>query len=86
MLTPTTNSLAEHSDIISYARWFSLNGVTFSLNMKDPSAWTASCSFRSFVDIETALFTGPTLALMDLHRIVKSMIKTEQSQLKEENV
>jgi hypothetical protein len=54
--------------------------------MKDPSAWTASCSFRSFVDIETALFTGPTLALMDLHRIVKSMIKTEQSQLKEENV
>ena len=80
MHTPTTNISPESSDIISYAKWFSLQGICFSLNMKDPSSWTASCEFRSFVDIETPTFTGPTLAVMELQKIVKTMLQSEQEQ------
>jgi hypothetical protein len=79
MFTPITNISFESSDIISYAKWFSLQGITFSLNMKDPSSWTASCSFRSFVDIETSVCSGPTLAIMELQKLIKSMLESEKN-------
>lgn len=74
MFTPNFNYGLESGDIISYAKFFSIHNMTFTLLMHEPDKWTASVTTEDFSAV-TSFMNGPVAALRELHQIVRPMIK-----------
>lgn len=73
MLTQTFNKEEETGDLISYAKWFSINGLKFSLHMHSSEDWTAEVEFATF-KLETAHVDGPVKALALLHGLARPVV------------
>ena len=73
MLTQTFNKEEETGDLISYAKWFSINNLKFCLHMHSPEDWTAEAEFSSF-KLETAHVDGPVKALALLHGLARPIV------------
>lgn len=73
MLTQTSSPNYENSDITSYAKWFTLNELRFSLEMISPTQWVAKSKITD-IFIETSINKSPITALMELHKIAKQLL------------
>lgn len=73
MLTQTFNKEEETGDLISYAKWFSINDLKFCLHMHSTDDWTAETEFLAF-KIETTHVDGPVKALALLHGLVRPIV------------
>jgi hypothetical protein len=74
MFTPKFNYSLESGDIISYAKFFFIHNMTFTLLMHEPNKWTASTKTENF-SVVTSFASGPEAALRELHQLVRPMIK-----------
>lgn len=73
MLTPISSYSHENGDIISYAKWFTLNELRFSIEMISPTQWIAKSEITDIL-IETSINKSPIKALMELHKIAKHLL------------
>jgi hypothetical protein len=73
MRTQISNNSEDSGDIISYAKWFAINELKFSLDMLSPNQWIAKAKVTD-IFIETSINKGPVSALMELHKIAKRLL------------
>lgn len=73
MFTPKFNVHVESSDLLSYAKFFRLHGLSFNIVMHEPDKWVASTSCDDF-SATTSFQDGPVSALRELHVMIRPML------------